>query len=401
MNTKVTVSDVNVLEKFSFYTNVENKVVDLFSKLFPESRCKHEIDVVDARQLDILNRELNLLILQIGEEKSVQLPLDYVNNLQSHFMNRIVCYAGYDILSMNSLFTVQFMTHYQMYRYLSEWILAKLNLFVGMSSSTFSKEVLTHAKMINNILHTSLNDKAVIEISLKVAHDYFQDVVDHTPPKDAASIRLLVPSATDTTFNTNHKISGLNADYINWAFKAAMHNNCIQFIEQRLIQNKLNFDDLDAIAFYMQEFLDDQYYCLPIKTQAAYNRRFVLATHMIISESARLNKSRYMTILSPEGGYSKLKSKNIPSFLYLRCKDESLLDSYKNPKNVVFRDMLRLKLVEFNFIRQSALDAKLLKKHYDETLRMLVDPNFVIEIPQVSVQPDLSTLTSILKSIRA
>ncbi len=397
MNTKVKVEGVKILDKIAFYMETENAIVPMFAKLFPESVGKHSIDIVDHRQLDILNREIGSVILSVAENLKTNISVNYAKQLKTHFMNRFVFYGSQDILFMNSMYTPQFMTHYQMYRYLSEWVLAKPNLFAGLRNDEFSKEVLQHARITNNTLHCCIQDKALVEIALTVSAEYFPDV-EKQDPEEAKSIkvRLLVPDYQDNVAHPQHPISGYNDEYIDWTYNNAKSVTALDHVEAEMVRTNQSFREIQSAVFFLQNYLEQEYWKLPFEPRMAYKRRFVLAAHMVISEFIRIDTRGYMSIMSPDGGYSKLKSKNLPHFLYLRCVDDRLLKSYANPKSEVFRDMVRLKLIEFNMLRQQPLDSKLMKKHFDTAMKMLLDPSKKTAQDKIAFKPDQSMLISMV-----
>lgn len=401
MNTKVKVEGVKTLDKVAFYMASETAIVPMFAKLFPESEGKYAIDVVDERQLDILNREIGSVILSVAEQQNVNISVNYAKQLKAHFMNRIVFYNTEDILCMNSLYTPQFMTHFQMYRYLSEWILAKKNLFAGLDSTQFAKEVLNHARNTNNTLHCPIADKAVVEICLSVSAEYLPDVQSQNiEDVKGIKVRMLVPDYEYNVVHPKFPIDGYNEEFIDWAFSNAKSNGAVDFVENEMVRNNTTFRDLESATFFLQNYLEQEYWKLPFTARMAYKRRFVLATHMIMSDYIRFDQRGYMSIMSPEDGYSKLKSKNIPHFLYLRCCDDQLLKSYATPKSEVFRDMVRLKLIEFNMLRQQPLDSKLMKKHFDTTMKMLLDPSKKNVNSSFAFKPDEKLLNSMVSRVQ-
>ena len=401
MNTKVKVEGVKTLDKVAFYMASETAIVPMFAKLFPESEGKYAIDVVDERQLDILNREIGSVILSVAEQQNVNISVNYAKQLKAHFMNRIVFYNTEDILCMNSLYTPQFMTHFQMYRYLSEWILAKKNLFAGLDSTQFAKEVLNHARNTNNTLHCPIADKAVVEICLSVSAEYLPDVQSQNiEDVKGIKVRMLVPDYEYNVVHPKFPIDGYNEEFIDWAFSNAKSNGAVDFVENEMVRNNTTFRDLESATFFLQNYLEQEYWKLPFTARMAYKRRFVLATHMIMSDYIRFDQRGYMSIMSPEDGYSKLKSKNIPHFLYLRCCDDQLLKSYATPKSEVFRDMVRLKLIEFNMLRQQPLDSKLMKKHFDTTMKMLLDPSKKNVNASFAFKPDEKLLNSMVSRVQ-
>lgn len=401
MNTKVKVEGVKTLDKVAFYMASETAIVPMFAKLFPESEGKYAIDVVDERQLDILNREIGSVILSVAEQQNVNISVNYAKQLKAHFMNRIVFFNTEDILCMNSLYTPQFMTHLQMYRYLSEWILAKKNLFAGLDSTQFAKEVLNHARNTNNTLHCPIADKAVVEICLSVSAEYLPDVQSQNiEDVKGVKVRLLVPDYEYNVVHPKFPIDGYNEEFIDWAFSNAKSNGAVDFVENEMVRNNTTFRDLESATFFLQNYLEQEYWKLPFTARMAYKRRFVLATHMIMSDYIRFDQRGYMSIMSPEDGYSKLKSKNIPHFLYLRCCDDQLLKSYATPKSEVFRDMVRLKLIEFNMLRQQPLDSKLMKKHFDTTMKMLLDPSKKNVNSSFAFKPDEKLLNSMVSRVQ-
>jgi len=402
MNAKVKVEGVKALDKVAFYMESETAIVPMFAKLFPESVGKYAIDVVDQRQLDILNREIGSVILSVAEHQNVNISVNYAKQLKAHFMNRIVFYDTTDILAMNSMYTPQFMTHYQMHRYLSEWILAKKNLFAGLNSTNFSKEVLTHARNTNNTLHCPIHDKALVEICLSVGAEYFPDVQNQDIEKAKnIKVHLLVPDYEYNVVHPKFAIDGYNEEYIDWAFGNAKSNGAVDFIESEMVRNNTTFRDVESAIFYLQNYLEQEYWKLSFTARMAYKRRFVLATHMIMSDYIRFDQRGYMRIMSPEDGYSKLKSRNIPHFLYLRCCNDQLLKSYSTPKSEVFRDMVRLKLIEFNMLRQQPLDSKLMKKHFDTTMKMLLDPSKKNVNESFAFKPDEKLLNSMVARVKS
>lgn len=401
MNTKVKVEGVKTLDKVAFYMASETAIVPMFAKLFPESEGKYAIDVVDERQLDILNREIGSVILSVAEQQNVNISVNYAKQLKAHFMNRIVFYNTEDILCMNSLYTPQFMTHFQMYRYLSEWILAKKKLFAGLDSTQFAKEVLNHARNTNNTLHCPIADKAVVEICLSVSAEYLPDVQSQNiEDVKGIKVRMLVPDYEYNVVHPKFPIDGYNEEFIDWAFSNAKSNGAVDFVENEMVRNNTTFRDLESATFFLQNYLEQEYWKLPFTARMAYKRRFVLATHMIMSDYIRFDQRGYMSIMSPEDGYSKLKSKNIPHFLYLRCCDDQLLKSYATPKSEVFRDMVRLKLIEFNMLRQQPLDSKLMKKHFDTTMKMLLDPSKKNVNSSFAFKPDEKLLNSMVSRVQ-
>lgn len=401
MNTKVKVEGVKTLDKVAFYMASETAIVPMFAKLFPESEGKYAIDVVDERQLDILNREIGSVILSVAEQQNVNISVNYAKQLKAHFMNRIVFFNTEDILCMNSLYTPQFMTHLQMYRYLSEWILAKKNLFAGLDSTQFAKEVLNHARNTNNTLHCPIADKAVVEICLSVSAEYLPDVQSQNiEDVKGVKVRLLVPDYEYNVVHPKFPTDGYNEEFIEWAFSNAKSNGAVDFVENEMVRNNTTFRDLESATFFLQNYLEQEYWKLPFTARMAYKRRFVLATHMIMSDYIRFDQRGYMSIMSPEDGYSKLKSKNIPHFLYLRCCDDQLLKSYATPKSEVFRDMVRLKLIEFNMLRQQPLDSKLMKKHFDTTMKMLLDPSKKNVNSSFAFKPDEKLLNSMVSRVQ-
>lgn len=400
MNTKVKVEGVKTLDKVAFYMASETAIVPMFAKLFPESVGKFSIDVEDQRQLDVLNREIGSVILSVAEQQNVNISMNYAKQLKAHFMNRIVFYNTEDILFMNSMYTPHFMTHYQMYRYLSEWILAKKNLFAGLDNIQFSKEVLNHARNTNNTLLCPIADRALIEICQTVGDEYFPDVQNQdVEVASKIKVHLLVPDYEYNVIHPKYPIDGFNDEYIDWAFSYAKSNGAVEHIEQEMIRNNTTYRDLGSAIFYLQNYLEQEYWKLPFTARMAYKRRFTLATHMILSDYIRFDQRGYMSILSPENGYSKLKSKNIPQFLYLRCCDDRLLKSYATPKSEVFRDMVRLKLIEFNMLRQQPLDSKLMKKHFDATMKMLLDTSSKNVIP-MAFKLDEKILSSMVARVK-
>lgn len=397
MNTKVNVLETQTLHKVEFYLALENQVVQTFEQIFPQSKGQFAIEI-NEREAVYLEKGIETAIADTAKTLEVNLPLSYMKALRTHYVSRLTYYNDLHALCMNSMYTVQFMTHYQMYRYLTEWVMTRLIEFKGLSLQDFGNKVLVFATMTNETLFCPMHKNAVAELSDKVSKEYYQDVISQ--PKEAkASVHLLVPTYVENTVNKNNPNNGYNEEYIDWIFTTAKSKRANSYIEQQLVDSNTSYRNIDAVRFHLQTFLDNEYYGLPVDARMAFKRRLTLATHMAISESIQFDGSGRLSLLTPEGGFSKLKSKNLPFFLHMRCINDSLLESYKDPKSEVTRDMVRLKLTEYNYLRQTPLEPKLMKKNFDATMNFLENPSLMKSDKNVNMRPDPNLLSSMFSRI--
>lgn len=340
-----------------FYECAEYQMIKLFECLYGDKVLHKELKNRDEEEffLDSISSMLTTLALELD----YNLNDNYKEALSRHLMLHSIMPVGSDNLVMRDYYNPVIMNHFTFYMYLSEYMHGYKDLINVPDKAALRKQIYTLAAFTNILIFHGLNLASIEHIVDKVVDDW-GDIIEFGSDKKSEQI-VHKFEKSDCKRNFTMQYYCQKSDYVEWAMKRT--GNASEWIQQQIIQDKVPMSEVDQmkIRYYTYRFLEKEFFGMAAHIRASIQPHIRSAIHSTISDLVVVNGNYLKTIL-PNVVLSKIKARDIPFWVETRLENEKWLKIYSHRNSNVFSDLLALKTLEMNYMRDQLWDLKTIKR---------------------------------------
>lgn len=354
---------VNKVSTFpQFYECAEFQMISLFEELYGADATTPINNIEDEKFfLNKVEQMLKALTVQVGFEVDALI----LEALSRHFMLHSVIPENEDNIVMRDYFNPMLMNHFNFYMYLSEYTYIYKDLLVLNSKQEFAAYMQQVAQLTNALIIYPLNQGSVELIVSKLVADCADDFEFGKEPSKKAVFQKFRADECKKDFGMNYYC--VPSEYQRFVLQRATKSN--EWIQEQIIKDKVAIKDVNQLTmrYYQYRFLENEYFKMDYKLRCSVPAHLRHAIHSTVADLLIVKGSHTQTIL-PADSFSSVKAPEIFAWLDLRMDGEIWLNAYKNRNSPIFKDLVKIKMLEMNLMRDQSWDSKLMSKRIKDAI---------------------------------
>lgn len=336
-----------------FYECAEYQMIRLFEQLYGENVSQIELKKRDDEKflLEAITEMLTTLALTVNFD----LKDNIKEALARHLMLHSMIPKDGDNLVMRDYYNPVLMNHFTFYMYLSEYLHGYKNLICVDDKTILRKQVHYLATMTNQLVFHSINKASLDNIVDKVVEDWGDVVAVQYKPQTAQMVYKFEHADCKHDFTMRYYCD--KSDYVELAMSLASQAH--GWIQEQIVADKVPVSETNQmmVRYYMYRYLEKSFFELSPEIRASVPSHIRSAAHSTISDLVVIQGNRVKTIL-PNTSFGKIKARDIPLWIELRLEHEDWLKVYNHRNSSVITDLLSLKTMEMNYMRDQVWDSK-------------------------------------------